>query len=316
MFAFEWDFASGESRLVEATLPIHIVDTHHIDRNLSILTSQKTNRMALIDWSVGREVKAIELADAGYFYGHALYSDDGTKILVPIFQGPGTSGFAIFEFPSLKQIDFIATSRGAAHQAIPLGGDTFFFGTTSDASKPNAFGILNLSSRSVRYIETGFGNSPKKTVVAHMKDCGDHVIANLQEPGNNGYLTNGALISFDKKTETTRAVIGRGVLDFNTDMLSIDFDPTSGYAWITVPYQNRIEVWNVARGSLVKTLHFPIEVQPTAISRLEDRDLVVVTTGHRFFAYNAKSIVRISTAEEKMPHHLLNGGHCAHTSRA
>ncbi len=312
-FAFEWDLNSGKNRIIEVSVPTHIADTHHIDRNLSVLGSQKTSHISLVDWKAGREIATHELPNQSYFYGHSAFTEDGTIMLAPMLEYTMTPGIGVFEFPSLKQIDFIKTEFGPAHQLAQLGNDEFFFGSSTKPMTANAIGLFNLKTRSVSYVNTGFGFEERRTVVAHVKDCGSSLIANVQRDGDNGYLTSGALISFDKTTRTVKTVIDRGALDFNTDMLSIDFDPSTGYAWITVPYQGRIEIWNLSAGSHVRTLKFKDGTRPTAISRWEDRNEVIVTTGHRFFAYDSKTGERREKSEQAWPHHLLDGGHCAHT---
>ena len=162
-------------------------------------------------------------------------------------------------------------------------------------------------------IETGLPVRPTPATIPHLKDCGDRIIANVQEAGESGYLKSGELVSFDKKTRVVKTEIPLGPLAFDSDMLSLEYDPRHDFAWITLPYLNRIEVWDLRRGNSVRHITFHQDIVPTAVSFLSSLDLVVVTSRSRFFAFNAGDASQNAKFEENLPHSLLRDGHTAHT---
>ncbi len=317
--AFEWDLKTGAHKLVETTLPTHVVETHPIETQLSILTTQKTGRASIVDWSLAKQVTAVDLPEGGFFYGHMVFSNDGSKVLGAIFLKDQGAGVGIFEFPSLRLSGFVPTPMGAAHDIVSLGAseksskELFLFGMARKENGSPSFALFDLDQMKVREIDTGLPARETPPTIPHLKDCGDHIIANLQEARKAGHLKNGELISFDKKTQTARTEIRVGLLDFDTDMLSLEYDPVRDFAWITVPYQNRIEVWDLRRGQSVQHITFPSDVTPTSVSFLPDQELVIVTSQTRFFAFNASDASQNAKLEENFPHLLLRAGHTAHT---
>lgn len=211
------------------------------------------------------------------------------------------------------------TPLGSAHDIIPIDAnspeskDLFFFGVARKENGPPSFGIFDLENRSVSEVETNLSTRQTPATIPHLKDCGDRILANVQEAGDSGYLKNGELITFDKKTRVTKTEIPLDLLAFDSDMLSLEYDPHRDFVWITLPYLNRIEVWDLRRGKSVRHIAFRSDVSPTAVSFLSSLDLVVVTSRSRFFAFNARDASANAKFEENLPHSLLRNGHTTHT---
>ena len=113
-------------------------------------------------------------------------------------------------------------------------------------------------------------------------------------------------------THTVKTEMPLGLNGLTNEMLSLDYDPATQYAWITLPSENRIQVWDLKSDSLVKTLEFGNEL-PSSVSYFDQLEMTIVSTKQRFYAFHSKTLARLTTAEETFPHQMLSDRVCSHT---
>ncbi|CAN5677169.1 hypothetical protein BH10BDE1_BH10BDE1_17020 [soil metagenome] len=309
---FEWNIKNGNIRAFDTSTVVHVVETHPIDANLAVLGTKRTDQISMIDWNLKKEIFRNRLPLGQHFYGHAVFSDDGKYIVTSVHNRVGRSQICILEVPSLKIVDSIMVPHGTAHEMVNVGKNQFLFGVGNDQKHSVAFGMFDLATKQIIFYETEFGPSNNVLSITHLKDCGDRYIANVNL-WNDLEATRGALVSIDLKTKTVKTEIPLGDADLLSEMLSFEFEPFRDHAWITLPRQNQIKVWNLKTDSLVKTIGLGRSESPTAVTYLSQLDLSIVTTQSQFFAFDAKTFQRREAFEKTVPNSLLCGGVTAHT---
>jgi hypothetical protein len=307
---FEWNFKTGAVEHFDTSTVVHVVETHPVDSRLTALGTKRTNQISLVDWKSKREVTKSRFGKNQYYYGHAVFTDDGKHIITSSYVRGAASQICILEVPSLKIVDSVTLPRSIAHEIVNMGNNRFLFGIGAENEHPVAFGIFDFTTKEIQFFDTEFGVGEPEMAITHLKDCGDRYIANVNLWSN---LSDGALVSFDPKTNQVKTEITLGAEGLHSEMLSFEFDPTTHHAWITLPRQNEIKIWNLATDSLVKTLEFKRDQSPTAVSYIPQLSLALVTTPSRFLAFDSNTLRRRVEFESKVPNSLLFGGFTAHT---
>lgn len=315
---FRIDVRNMKSVSVPTKAAPHVVETHPIDRRFSVVGTQRSDTIALIDWKIGKEVDSRKLPDRSYYYGHSVFSQNGNLILSSVVQpATGRSVIEVLDCFSLKVIDEIEVERGIVHEIAHLNDDTFVFGITPVFSlerKP-AFGILDLGARRVEYFEIPFAGS--KAVFSHLYKKEHLIIGEIFEdlpvwlkrlPAGQTQVTR--LLSFDLKSHAVSEIKDPGLSDLaqevTTQALSLVVDPTEGTLWVSFPDQAKIQVWNLKDPSLVETIGFSMENSPRGIAFDAEAGRMLVSTEKSVMAFESKS--RKPVANLALP----TSGYCAH----
>jgi hypothetical protein len=309
---FDLDFANLKLRYSSTDIAVHVIETHPFDRELTVLATKRADKMALFDWRTHRQIADHRLENREFFYGHSVFTDDGRLLLATTFDEKVSRGaISIFDVPTLKRVAMVNVGAGSAHEICPLGGNRFIFGHRH--GDVMAFGKFDLATHSIENFPTEFHTKNGAFSMTHLKDCGDTFVANMNtyDPVSD-QIGAGALVSIHKQTLQVKTEIPLGASGLGAEMLSLDYDPSTDYVWITIPTIGKIKIWNLGTDSLVTTLDFGNEL-PTGLSNVPNKGLTIVTTAQRFFVFDSKTLKRQESIESRWPHEVLSGRLCAHT---
>lgn len=255
--AFRIDVRNLKATSIATTAAPHVVETHPIDRRFSVVGTQRSDTIALIDWKSGKEVASRKLLNKTFYYGHSVFSKSGDKILSSVVH-PATprSIIEVLEFPSFKVLDEIEIERGIVHEIAHLADSKFVFGLTPFYSldqKP-AFGLFDLSTKRAEYIEIPFAGS--RAVFSHLHKNHNRIIGEFFEdmptvsqrlPAAQSQVTH--LLSLDL---TSRAVaeirdpgLKNAVQEVGAQALSLAVDEVEDTLWVSFPDLAKIQIWNL-----------------------------------------------------------------------
>ena len=306
---FNWDLATGKTKLIPVQAASHIVHTHPEDSTLSLVGTKHKDTISMVDWKSGKEISTYQLPSGSFFYGHSAFVPGEQHAIIPLRT---QSGFAvgIFEFPTLKMVDLVPTNSRLMHEIIPIGGSRFAMGFSSTPEQPPAFGLYDYKTRQLLEFPVPYKRPGLKMSIPHLQIHGDSkIIANLQI--QNAYFQSG-LASFDLNTRET-AVLLDPVQQKIGELLSFTYDPQHENVWITGPSDSIVYIWSIRNNELIHKIKFEGRPKLSNIGLVPDQNLMIIGTPDRLLAYDTKSFQRKPALEEKWPHEIARQGYCAHT---
>lgn len=309
---FDFDLRTGTVRTVDTDVAGHVVEANPTDINISAVSSRRSDALALIDWKKERQIAFHQFEGSQRCYGHSAFSENGRELLVPAYssEDPYLGMLYRFEVPTLKLIEKINLKRGSAHELLSIGDGKYLFGALSDDTNPAAFGIYNDQTKETAYYPSEFIKAGARYQIGHLKRFGNKVIGGLNRVTKAGKL-EGALVAIDLANSSVKTEIPLGQFNLLTELLSLEFDPVSEFIWVTVPFSKAVVIWNWKSHQVVKVLAFPKD--PTFVSAIPDREIVIIGTENQLFAYDSKSGSRMEGVDSKWPNKFLKGRYCAHS---
>lgn len=315
---FRIDVRNLKSVSIATSAAPHVVETHPSESRYSVVGTQRSDTIALIDWKSGEEVTSRKQLDKSFYYGHSVFSKGGDKVLSSVVQPASARSFIeVLDFPSFKVVDEIVIERGIVHEIAHLADDKFVFGLTpfySLVRKPE-FGILDLAERRVEYIEIPFAGM--QAVFSHLQIRKNLVIGEIFEelapasprhPAAQSQVTR--LLSLDLNTHAVSEIRDPGLngmdQEVNTQALSLAVDETEGTLWVSYPDLAKIQVWNLKDSGLLETLIFSMESAPRGVALDGETGRMLVSTEKSVMVFDSKSRKPVLNLT------LPTKGYCAH----
>lgn len=316
--AFRIDVQNLKSLSIATNAAPHVVETHPIDRRFSVVGTQRSDTIALIDWKSGKEVASRKLLNKTFYYGHSVFSKSGDKILSSVVQpAKARAIIEVLDFPSFKVLDEIEIERGIVHEIALLANNKFVFGLTpfySLEQKP-VFGFFDLGTRRAEYIEIPFAG--KKAVFSHLQINRNQILGEIFEdlpteslrlPAAQSHVTR--LLSLDLNTHTVTEIRDPGlknaIQEVSTQALSLAVDETEDTLWVSFPDLAKIQVWNLKDSGLLETLTFPMENAPRGVVLDAETGRMLVSTEKSVMVFDSRSRMPITNLA------LPTSGYCAH----
>jgi hypothetical protein len=316
---YSWNYKTGNLKIIPISTEGHVVETHPRDKSLSVIVSRFGGRLSLVNWEKETEITFYQLPQGEYFYGHCAFSENGEYVVasgVNTKEKDSTGILYVFETLNLKLVSVINIPRGLAHDLINIKKNEFLV-SCSGYAKESAFIIFDYDQKKFTYYPVSATHSNKVTSIGHFKKFGNKIFANFQELvplGGRDSEAQGALISFDLKNFGIKFEMPFGVTEIHSEMLSLEYDPDTKWAWITLPAQHRVVVWDTDKNELKKIIHTAGVV--TSITLLPELKTVFMGVVGQFMAFHSQTLERIETIESTWKHQQLSTFYCAHSRLA
>lgn len=311
---FQFDVRNLKAAAISTLSAPHVVETHSFENHVSVVGTQRTDTIALIDWKSGRQITSRTLANRAYYYGHSIFSKDGNRVLSSVVQPTDARSFIeILDYPSFKVIDEVEVEGGIVHEIAHLENETFVFGLTPffAASIRPAFGLLDLAHKSVTYIEVPFAD--RKGAFSHLYKSGESVYADLlvdgpvsrqRLSGRNDQVTR--LLNLDLKSNTVFELTGTADQMLRSQALSLAVDDSERTLWVSFPDLAKIQIWSLESSSVIETIDFSEKSSPRGIAFDRESGRMLVSSERSILVFKSKT--RKPVTDVVLP----TSGYCAH----
>lgn len=311
---YSWDIQLNKLKEFPTAIPVHLVLTHPQDKSMSVLTGSKADMISVFDWNQGKDAATYTFPEGFASVGHASFTDDAKQVLVtvrrttPVFEDVGY--IYKFEFPSLKLVETVPLERGHSHEILPLGNERYLMGCGAPY-RAAAFIVFDNKKNKFEYFPVDVSSLPLPGEVMHIEKCGTIYVANAQcfSKEENMY-TAGCLVSFDPSTNETKTIMPANIVKVRGELLSLTYDQSTNYLWVTNPSGSQVIVWNLTSQSLVNVI--PVQNSPSSAIALSESEAVIIGTSDRFLAYDSKTLENISDFESDWPHEIIRLRWSAH----
>lgn len=308
--AYRYDAGSNEVREIETKAAAHVIETHPFDMALSAVSSRRMDTLSIVDWNARREIATHKFDRNRFFYGHCSFSQNGNKLLATAVHLDDQIGrIYVFDFPSLKVLDVIVLNTGAPHDISAVGNDRFILGVGCTEKLPAQFVVFNLKTRQLSFHPTLFGPGSNMELI-HLKMSGHHVHGALNLK-SKGKLDIGGLAQFDLRDSGVSIPMPPGASPAKSEILSVEFDDETGFAWLTVPWQSLVVIWDVRNKRPIHSITTPAAVN--SVSLLPAFDAMVVGGVFGFSVFDRKTFKPLPRLEAKLPSKIVRGYQVAHS---
>ena len=318
-FLFKFDLVNNRLEQVRSLTPAHCTQPNPLNSLVVACATRRSNRVSLFDWTSQQEISAFVTGPSQYVYGHSAFTADGKKLLVPAVD-IGTNPLKsktkpqgilyILDVPSLKLSDQISLGSYKAHDIVAIGSDRYVCGLLGENPGIASFGIVDYAAKSFQSYSKKVEGLSKILAINHLKKEND-VIYGIGNIFEDTRLKAGGMLKFEIENQRISLSFPIGLNRAFSEVLSIEFDNETGYAWITVPDQNIVIVWNVKKDQLVSILD--VFSVPSSVILAASIDAIVIGTSRGIKAFDRKSLKNLNRLDEKWGQLDLNKFAAAHT---
>ncbi|CAN5461621.1 hypothetical protein BH10BDE1_BH10BDE1_08130 [soil metagenome] len=319
--AFRLNISRNSLQEIDSKVPIHSLEVHPIQPNLTIATSRYGETASLIDWSKGSEVKVLYLKNQLAFYGHGAFTADGKIFIATVARRRPNGRFANYslvkiEVERFKILETIPFSFGPNHDLVAYGNNQFAIGGGSEGeiSSGTIADLITFDATTGKFDKIASPTFPSfddgQIGIRHiLKKSPDLIVAGLTRI-SEAQQKEGGFVEYNVKTKTSKLVTSLQADAFHGELLSFDF-ARDGRMWVSLPESRKLIVWNERTKSVDSSISFDESVR--SVRTIENLPYVIVGTDKQFYAFDPITLRRIEAIDSLWPASHRNGHICSHT---
>ncbi len=305
---------------IPVTSAPHVIETHPTQSQFSLSATQKADTISCVDWTLGRQISEHVLPSGEFFYGHGVFSNDGSSVFASTYRIGRPSSILKFRFPDLVLEERFDIPYGLAHEIVLLDEDHLLFGNSPmGGSDSPGFGVLNVKTKGTHLFPLAGSEHPRLASISHIERLTDGFMGTFHE----------ALSDFDRPSGL--ATLKGQKVDFRynpqasglrSEILSLAYDWKRKLVWATIPTAEKVLIWDETKQEVLTEFSSlslkteqtrdaePFSLRPYGVSHSEKLGRTFVVTQDYVMVLDSESRKVIETIAKP------RGGYSAHARLA